>query len=76
MRRPLPPAAPVRPFMPRALRTHLSLMFVFLYAPIVMLIVRGTPSAVPLAEPKLDVMSLRTTPLSVSTLGPFEPSPG
>ena len=34
------------------------------------------PSAVPLAEPKLDRMSLRTIPDSVSTFGPFEPSPG
>ena len=40
------------------------------------LIVSGTPSATPLAEPKLDVMSLRTMPLSVRTFGPFEPSPG
>ena len=36
----------------------------------------GTPSAVPDAEPKLVVMSLRTMPLSVSTLTPFEPSAG
>ena len=36
----------------------------------------GTPSAVPEDAPKLDVMSLRTMPLSVSTLGPLEPSPG
>jgi hypothetical protein len=36
----------------------------------------GTPSAVPPASPKLVVMSLRTTPLSASTLGPFVPSPG
>ena len=37
----------------------------------------GTPSAaVPEAEPKLDRMSRRTTPSWVSTLGPFEPSPG
>ena len=27
-------------------------------------------------DPKLDVMSLRTTPSSVSTFGPLEPSPG
>ena len=39
-------------------------------------IVYGTPSATPLALPKLDRMSLRTTPLSVSTSAPFEPSPG
>jgi hypothetical protein len=39
-------------------------------------IAAGTPSATPEAEPKLDVMSLRTTPLSVSAFGPFEPSPG
>ena len=38
--------------------------------------VAGTPSAMPLAEPKLDRMSLRTMPLSVSTFTPFEPSPG
>ena len=42
----------------------------------VRVIVRGTPSAVPDSDPKLDVMSLRTTSLSVSTFGPFEPSPG
>ena len=38
--------------------------------------VSGTPSATPLASPKLERMSLRTMPLSVSTLTPFEPSPG
>src|SRR3954447_8851625 len=38
--------------------------------------VMGTPSAVPLISPKLDRMSLRTMPLSVSTSGPLEPSPG
>jgi hypothetical protein len=31
---------------------------------------------VPEAEPKLVVMSRRTTPLSLKTFGPFEPSPG
>ncbi len=36
----------------------------------------GTPAAVPVDEPKLEVMSLRTMPLSVSTFGPLEPSPG
>src|SRR6516164_66696 len=36
----------------------------------------GTPAATPLAEPKLDRMSLRTTPFWVSTLSPLEPSPG
>jgi hypothetical protein len=36
----------------------------------------GTPSATPDAEPKLERMSLRTTPDSLSTLGPFDPSPG
>src|SRR4051812_10141591 len=36
----------------------------------------GTPSAVPENEPKLDRMSWRTTPLWVSTSGPFDPSPG
>src|SRR5262245_43002051 len=38
--------------------------------------VEVTPSAVPLDEPKLERMSWRTTPLSVRTLTPFEPSPG
>src|SRR5262249_25732005 len=38
--------------------------------------VSGTPFATPLAEPMLDLMSLRTTPSWVRTLGPFEPSPG
>ena len=36
----------------------------------------GTPSALPVASPKLLVMSVRTTPLSASAFGPFEPSPG
>src|SRR5262245_39015523 len=36
----------------------------------------GTPSATPVAEPKLDRMSLRTTPLSASASGPLDPSPG
>ncbi|MEU4693476.1 hypothetical protein [Actinoplanes sp. NPDC023714] len=36
----------------------------------------GTPSAVVDESPKLDRMSLRTIPLSSSTSGPFEPSPG
>src|SRR4051812_32489898 len=36
----------------------------------------GTPSAFPLAEPKLLVMSVRTTPDTVSTSGPLDPSPG
>lgn len=35
-----------------------------------------TPSAVPLASPKLERMSLRTMPLCSSTSGQFEPSPG
>src|SRR2546423_13714562 len=39
-------------------------------------IVYGTPSAVPLEPSKLVRMSLRTTPLSLSTSGPLEPSPG
>ncbi len=39
-------------------------------------IASGTPSATPDALPMLDVMSLRTTPLSLSTSGPLEPSPG
>ena len=38
--------------------------------------VRGTPSAVADADPKLDVRSERTMPLSVSTLTPLEPSAG
>jgi hypothetical protein len=38
--------------------------------------VNGTPSAVPLDDPKLERMSLRTMPDSVSTFGPFDPSPG
>ncbi|GHB13586.1 hypothetical protein GCM10010306_000530 [Streptomyces umbrinus] len=38
--------------------------------------VSGTPSALPLADPKLEVMSLRTTPLSFRTFTPLEPSPG
>jgi hypothetical protein len=37
---------------------------------------RSTPSAVPVPDPKLERMSRRTTPSSVSTFGPFEPSPG
>src|SRR5689334_18622708 len=36
----------------------------------------GTPSAVPDDDPKLDRMSLRTTPSSPSTSTPFDPSPG
>ena len=39
-------------------------------------IAEGTPAAVPEADPKLEVMSLRTMPLSVSTLTPLEPSAG
>ena len=39
-------------------------------------IARGTPAAVPEADPKLEVMSLRTMPLSVSTFTPLEPSAG
>jgi hypothetical protein len=42
----------------------------------VRLIVSGTPSAVPLADPKLDRMSLRTMPDWSSALGPLDPSPG
>ncbi|SDY52861.1 hypothetical protein SAMN05661080_03760 [Modestobacter sp. DSM 44400] len=38
--------------------------------------VSGTPSAVVVELPKLERMSLRTMPLSVSTFGPLEPSPG
>src|SRR3954468_12819341 len=37
---------------------------------------RGTPPATPDAEPMLFVMSRRTTPSSVRTLGPLVPSPG
>ena len=40
------------------------------------LIVNGTPAAVPEYAPKLERMSARTTPLWLSTSGPFEPSPG
>src|SRR6476619_7517946 len=40
------------------------------------LIVSGTPAAVPEYAPKLERMSARTTPLWLSTSGPFEPSPG
>lgn len=36
----------------------------------------GTPSATPPADPMLAVRSLRTTPLSARTSGPFVPSPG
>src|SRR6476620_6061996 len=39
-------------------------------------IVSGTPAAVVVEEPKLDRMSVRTTPLRVRMSGPFEPSPG
>src|SRR5262245_31611044 len=38
--------------------------------------VNGTPSATPLAEPMLRVMSERTTPSWVRMFGPLEPSPG
>src|SRR4051812_11882575 len=48
----------------------------FLLSTTVRLIVSGTPVATPLAVPKLERMLLRTTPLCVSTLGPFVPSPG
>src|SRR5206468_6116664 len=37
---------------------------------------RRTPPATFVDVPKLDRMSLRTTPLWVRTSGPFEPSPG
>jgi hypothetical protein len=36
----------------------------------------GTPSAFVVLDPKLDVMSLRTMPLWVSTFAPLDPSPG
>lgn len=36
----------------------------------------GTPAAVPLRPAKLARMSPRTTPLWLSTVGPFEPSAG
>src|SRR3954453_22155723 len=39
-------------------------------------IVSGTPSATVVDVPKLDRMSLRTTPLWVRTSGPLDPSPG
>ena len=38
--------------------------------------VSGIPSATVEDVPKLNRMSWRTTPLSVRTLGPLEPSPG
>ncbi len=38
--------------------------------------VSGTPVATVVLVPNDDVMSLRTTPLWLSTSGPFEPSPG
>src|SRR5262245_36448941 len=41
-----------------------------------MMSVSGTPSALPDKPAKLERMSLRTTPLAPSTLGPFDPSPG
>ena len=43
---------------------------------IVRVTVVGTPVAMVVDVPKLDVMSLRTMPLSVRTSGPFDPSPG
>ena len=42
----------------------------------VSVIVSGTPGAVVVELPKLERMSLRTTPHCVSTLAPFDPSPG
>src|SRR5213076_2148282 len=57
-------AAPARGAEPLAVSSTCSWM------------VRGTPWARPLAEPKLGRMSRRTIPLWVSTLGPFDPSPG
>src|ERR1700737_616684 len=42
----------------------------------VRLMMTGTPSATPEYGPKLGRMSLRTTPESINTLGPMEPSPG
>jgi hypothetical protein len=42
----------------------------------VIVMVSGTPVALVVLAPKLEVMSLRTMPLSVSTLVPLEPSPG
>jgi hypothetical protein len=43
---------------------------------IVRVTVVGTPEATVVDVPKLDVMSLRTMPLSASAFGPFDPSPG
>src|SRR5207244_9516934 len=40
------------------------------------LIVIGTPPATVVEVPKLDLISVRTTPLWVRMSGPFEPSPG
>ena len=42
----------------------------------IMVMVSGMPAALVVLEPKLEVMSLRTMPLSVSTFAPLEPSPG
>ena len=36
----------------------------------------GTPAATVVDDPKLERISLRTTPLSARMFGPFEPSPG
>jgi hypothetical protein len=41
-----------------------------------MVMVNGMPFAVVVEDPKLEVMSLRTTPLSVSAFAPLDPSPG
>ena len=38
--------------------------------------VRGTPVATVVEDPKLERMSLRTMPAWFNTLAPFEPSPG
>jgi hypothetical protein len=40
----------------------------------IMVMVSGTPSALVVLEPKLDVMSLRTMPLSVSTSPGYGPA--
>src|SRR5437879_10033359 len=49
---------------------------VFAWSRILSLMVSGMPLATVADVPKLLRMSLRTTPLSPSALGPFEPSPG
>jgi hypothetical protein len=42
----------------------------------VIVMLSGTPSALVVLDPKLEVMSLRMMPLWFSTFAPLEPSPG